>query len=120
MIDSDSDTSEHQVSPAKRRKRGEEGPSGVAGGGISGNKSHEVGSAISKSASTIAAAIQACEEREERRHKKLLSLHERRLKIEESKAEISRQGFNGLVDAVNKLANSILALAAQNNQPPPN
>lgn len=118
---SDSDTSEHSDSEAKRRRKGGEGTSG--GGGGSSNISNEVliGSAISKSASIIAEAIQACEEREEKRHRDFMSLQERRLQIEESKAEITRQGINGLVDAINKLANSILALAnnSQNNQTPP-
>ncbi|CAK9151499.1 unnamed protein product [Ilex paraguariensis] len=112
---SDSDTSEYSDSPAKRRRG--EGTSG--GGAASGGISQEVGSAISKSASIIAEAIQASEEREERRHKELLSLHERRLQIEESKAEINRQGISGLVDSINKLANSILALAANKNQNSP-
>lgn len=118
---SDSDTSEHSDSEAKRRRKGGEGTSG--GGGGSSNISNEVliGSAISKSASIIAEAIQAFEEREEKRHRDFMSLQERRLQIEESKAEITRQGINGLVDAINKLANSILALAnnSQNNQTPP-
>ncbi|KAI3455852.1 hypothetical protein Pfo_012515 [Paulownia fortunei] len=116
---SDSDTSEYSDSPAKRRKRrggdGRGSGEGTSGAG-SGTTLQEVGSAISKSASIIAEAIQSCEEREERRHRELLRLHERRLQIEESKAEINRQGINGLVDAINKLANSILALAAHKNQ----
>lgn len=78
-----------------------------------------MGSAISKSASIIAEAIQASEEREERRHRDLLSLLERRLKIEESKTEVNREGINGLVDAINNLANSILALASDRTQTPP-
>lgn len=99
---SESDTSEYSdTSPAKRRKR-----------------ASEVGSAISKSASMIAEALQACEEREERRHRDLISLHERRLKIEEAKSEINQQGINGLVDAINKLANSILALASSSSSTP--
>lgn len=132
---SDSDTSGYSDSPAKRRRKGAAGEVGTSGGGGGGggtgtgtgtttttatpSTSHEVGSAISKSASIIAEAIQACEEREERRHRELLSLHERRLKLEESKTEIDRQGINGLVDAINKLANSILALASHKNQSPP-
>lgn len=64
----------------------------------------------------IAEAIQSSEEREERRHKEMVDLQQRRLQIEESKAEINRQGINGLVDAINKLANSMLALAAHRNQ----
>ncbi|XP_019150518.1 PREDICTED: trihelix transcription factor ASR3-like isoform X2 [Ipomoea nil] len=103
----DPDTSEHSDSPAKRRRMGE---------GTSGTQ--EVGPAISRSAALIAEAIQSCEEREERRHRELLSLHERRLQIEESKAEINRQGINGLVDAINRLANSILTLATNNNNQP--
>lgn len=46
----------------------------------------------------------------------MVDLHQRRLQIEESKAEINRQGINGLVDAINKLANSMLALAGHRNQ----
>ncbi|KAE8674200.1 RAB isoform 1 [Hibiscus syriacus] len=102
---SDSDTSEYSGSPAKRRRGNGEGTSGGT-----------AAAAISKSASIIAEAIQASEERVERRHRDLLGFHERRLKIEESKTEISKQGIDGLVDAINKLANSILALASHKNQ----
>ncbi|XP_022724623.1 histone-lysine N-methyltransferase 2B-like [Durio zibethinus] len=113
----DSDTSEYSDSPAKRRRRGGngEGTSGTA----SANNSNEVGTAISESASIIAEAIQASEERQERRHRDLFSLHERRLKIEESKTEINKRGMDGLVDAINQLANSILALASHKNQSAP-
>ncbi|XP_057812127.1 uncharacterized protein LOC131026306 isoform X2 [Salvia miltiorrhiza] len=112
----DSDTSEYSGSPAKRRKRrggGGEGTSGVA----AATTLQEVGSAISKSASIIAEAIQSCEDREEERHKEMVNLHKRRLQIEETKAEMNRQGINGLVDAINKLANSMLALAGHTTQP---
>ena len=116
----DSDTSEHSDSPAKRRKRGiggtGEGTSTAGTASASTSQYDQVGNAISRSASLIAEAIQASEEREERRHRELLSVHERRLKIEESKTEINRQGINGLVDAINKLANSILALASHKTQ----
>ncbi|ESR61976.1 hypothetical protein CICLE_v10017689mg [Citrus x clementina] len=117
----DSDTSEYSDSPAKRRRRGgtegggsgdQQGTSAGATATASASTSQELGTAISKSASIIADALQSCEEREERRHRDLVSLHERRLKIEESKTEINREGINGLVDAINKLANSILALAS--------
>ncbi|GAV73957.1 Myb_DNA-bind_4 domain-containing protein [Cephalotus follicularis] len=114
----DSDTSEYSDSPAKRRRRrggNGEGTSGTA----TASTSHEVGNAISKSASIIADALLACDEREERRYRDLLTLQERRLKIEESKTEINKQGINGLVDAINKLANSILALASHKNQSAP-
>ncbi|XP_068325483.1 uncharacterized protein [Pyrus communis] len=124
----DSDTSEHSDSPAKRRRRAS-GRGGGDGGGdqggtsgtVSASTSSEVGTAIAGGASLIAEALQGCEEREERRHREMLSLHERRLQIEETKTEINRQGINGLIDAINKLANSIHALASnKNQQPPPN
>ncbi|KAL6992001.1 hypothetical protein U1Q18_010112 [Sarracenia purpurea var. burkii] len=117
----DSDTSEHSDSPAKRRRRGGGGSCGGEGtsGTASGGTLYEVGCAISKSASVIAEAIQVCEEGEERRHRDLLSLHERRLQIEESRTDITRDGINGLVDAINKLSNSILALASHKNQNTP-
>ncbi|KAJ8548982.1 hypothetical protein K7X08_032345 [Anisodus acutangulus] len=107
-------------SPAKRRRKGE-GEAGTSGGNNNINNLQEVGSAIFKSAAIIAETIQASEEREERRHREMLSLHERRLQTEESKAQINRQGINGLVDSINRLANSILSLATNNNnnQPPP-
>ncbi|XP_042022585.1 uncharacterized protein LOC121769886 isoform X1 [Salvia splendens] len=113
----DSDTSEYSGSPAKRRRRRGGGGEGTSGSGAA--TLQEVGSAISRSASIIAEAIQSCEDREEERHKEMVSLHKRRLQIEESKAEINRQGINGLVDAINKLANSMLALAANRSQPSP-
>ncbi|XP_044509487.1 trihelix transcription factor ASR3-like [Mangifera indica] len=108
---SDSDTSGYSDSPAKRRRR-----YGGEGASESASASHEVGTAISKSAAIIAEALQASEEREERRHKDLVSLHERRLQIEKDKTEINKEGINGLVDAINKLANSILVLASKKSQ----
>ncbi|XP_069149634.1 trihelix transcription factor ASR3 isoform X1 [Solanum lycopersicum] len=110
-------SSERSDSPAKKRRMrgGGEGTSGTSKRNIN-NSSQEVGSAISKSAAIIAEAIQSCEERGDRRHKELLSLHQRRLQIEESKVEINKEGINGLVDSINKLANSILALAGNKNQ----
>ncbi|KAH7545628.1 hypothetical protein FEM48_Zijuj01G0113600 [Ziziphus jujuba var. spinosa] len=124
-IAADSDTSEPSKSPAKRRRRGGGGGGGGGEGTSTGTASaattttasddQQVGSAISRSASIIAEALEACEEREDRRHRDVLSLHERKIKIEESKAEINRLGINGLVDAINNLANSIQALASQKN-----
>ncbi|KAK4710710.1 hypothetical protein R3W88_005223 [Solanum pinnatisectum] len=110
-------SSERSDSPAKKRRMrgGGEGTSGTSKCNIN-NSSQEVGSAISKSAAIIVEAIQSCEERGDRRHKELLSLHQRRLQIEESKVEINKKGIKGLVDSINKLANSILALAGNKNQ----
>lgn len=115
---SDSDTSEYSDSPAKRRRRSSGGGTSTGGATASGGAANneEVGSAISRSASIIAEAIQASEENEDRRHRDLVSLHEKRLQIEQSKTEINQRGIDGLVDAINKLANSIFALASHKNK----
>ncbi|KAI3420482.1 Myb-like domain-containing protein [Psidium guajava] len=107
----ESEPSEHSDSPAKRRRRG-----GGAGSEDRRGPGGDVGTAISSSASIIAEALRACDEREERRHRDLVGLHERRLKLEESKTEISRQGIDGLVSAINKLASSIHALASSSSK----
>ncbi|KAL6546244.1 hypothetical protein OROMI_021965 [Orobanche minor] len=106
-LPTNSDTNEYSGSPAKRRKIRGGGGEGSSGGGLT---IQELGSAIS----SIAEAIQSSEEREERRHREVMSVNERRLQIEESKAEMNRQGINGIIDAIHKLADSISALAANN------
>ncbi|XP_073158371.1 uncharacterized protein [Henckelia pumila] len=111
-VDSE-DTSEYTDSPAaKRRKKGEGGSGGEGSSGAAALG--DIGTAISKSASMMAQAMQSREEAEGRRHREVLGLRERRLQIEESKAEIKRQGMSNLVDAINKLADSIQALASGN------
>lgn len=110
---SDYDTSEYSdTSPAKRKRttRGE-----TTGGGEREAEEVAVGTALSSSASLIAQVMRESEERQERRHKEVVRLQERRLEIEESKAEINRQGMSGLVDAINKLATSITALASSSS-----
>jgi len=71
-----------------------------------------VAAALSRSVSVIANAIRESEERQDRRHKEVMNVQERRLKIEESNVEMNREGMNGLVEAINKLASSIFALAS--------
>ncbi|ESQ52183.1 hypothetical protein EUTSA_v10016925mg [Eutrema salsugineum] len=74
-----------------------------------------VGAALSRSASLIAQVIRESDERQERSHKEVVRLQERRLEIEESKAEINRKGMSGVVDAINKLATSIFTLASSSS-----
>ncbi|KAL5977201.1 hypothetical protein ACLOJK_021543 [Asimina triloba] len=100
----DSDGSEYSNSPSKRRRKGEGGSS---------DPSHELRSAISKSASILSEAMLACEEKEERRHKEMLRLEERKLRIEASNGEISMQAINALTTTINKLATSIMALVSE-------
>uniref|UniRef100_A0A7N0T7B4 Myb-like domain-containing protein n=1 Tax=Kalanchoe fedtschenkoi TaxID=63787 RepID=A0A7N0T7B4_KALFE len=117
---SDSDTSSD--SPAKRRRK-DKGPETGGGPPSSRNEAAGVANAISKGASKISEAIQASESRREERHREMLGLKQRRLQIEEARMEVNRQGMSGLAEAINNLANSIMALAASNNNhgqaPPP-
>eukprot|EP00246_Nothoceros_aenigmaticus_P017756 TRINITY_DN889_c0_g1_i2.p1 TRINITY_DN889_c0_g1~~TRINITY_DN889_c0_g1_i2.p1 ORF type:complete len:295 (+),score=52.14 TRINITY_DN889_c0_g1_i2:126-1010(+) len=71
-----------------------------------------IGPALSKSTSELSQTLLACEEMKEKRHKDLLAVEERKVHIEEAKTEISRQGINGLIEAVNNLAHAILTLAS--------
>ncbi|XP_018489615.2 protein SCARECROW isoform X2 [Raphanus sativus] len=111
------------TSRAKRRRTVPTTTAGPSGAGIDNAETEEgetvVAAAFSRSASLIANAIRESEERQERRHKEVMSLEERRLMIEESNVQINREGMNGLVEAINKLASSIFALASSshhNNQ----
>ncbi|XP_068655078.1 trihelix transcription factor ASR3-like isoform X3 [Aristolochia californica] len=108
---SDSDGSEFSSSPTKRRRMEETS--------TSSNTTHELRSAICKSASIIEKTLLECEEKEEKRQRELLSMEERKLKIEESKAEINLQAISGLTGAINQLANSIFALVSEKNQTGP-
>ncbi|KAG7598873.1 Myb-like domain [Arabidopsis suecica] len=123
---SDSDTSEYSdTSPAKRRRTMPTTTAGPSGGG-GGLEAEEVGrskrdeettvaAALSRSVSVIANVIRESEERQDRRHKEVMNVQERRLKIEESNVEMNREGMNGLVEAINKLASSIFALASSSS-----
>lgn len=115
---SDSDTSEYSdTSPAKRRRTIPATAAGPSGGGNAEVEEGEtaVAAALSRSASVIANAIRESEERQDRRHKEVMSIQERRLKIEESNVEMNREGMSGLVEAINKLASSIFALASSSS-----
>ncbi|XP_006294493.2 uncharacterized protein LOC17889985 [Capsella rubella] len=103
------------TSGAKRRRTTTPPGETTAQGEISEDADVMVGAAISRSASVIAQVIRESEERQEMRHKEVMRLQERRLKMEESKADINRQGMSGLVDAINQLATSILALASSSS-----
>ncbi|KAG7573731.1 Myb-like domain [Arabidopsis suecica] len=95
-----------------RGKRRRTTPGETTAGGEREAEEDAFGVALSRCTSVITQVIRESEERQERRHKEVVKLQERRLKIEESKAEINRQGISGLVDAINQLATSILALAS--------
>ncbi|XP_010478580.1 PREDICTED: putative bifunctional UDP-N-acetylglucosamine transferase and deubiquitinase ALG13 isoform X3 [Camelina sativa] len=100
------------TSPAKRRRTMPTTTAGPSGGG---EEETTVAAALSRSVTVIANAIRESEERQDRRHKEVMSVQERRLKIEESSVEMNREGMNGLVEAINKLASSIFALASSSS-----
>jgi hypothetical protein len=71
-----------------------------------------LGSSVGRSASVLARTLLTCEEKRERRHRELLELEERRLRLEEDRTEMRRQGFAGLISAVNNLSGAIYALVS--------
>ncbi|KAK1308467.1 hypothetical protein QJS10_CPA09g00926 [Acorus calamus] len=98
------------LSKKKRKRRKDEGTNNAAT--TTNNPTSELATTISKGACVLAEALLANEEREKERHKKMLSLEEKTLRIEEIKADLTKQYMDGLLDYINKLANSILALAS--------
>ncbi|CAN6236623.1 unnamed protein product [Urochloa humidicola] len=73
---------------------------------------NRLGSSVVPSATVLARTLVACEEKRERRHREVLELEERRLRLEEQRTEVRRQGFAGLISAVNSLSGAIHALVA--------
>ncbi|XP_018675715.2 trihelix transcription factor ASR3-like [Musa acuminata AAA Group] len=71
-----------------------------------------LGSSVVRSATVLARTLLACEEKREQRHRELVELEERRLRLEEERTEMRRQGFAGLISAVNNLSGAIHALVA--------
>lgn len=103
------DRQQHPMSPERKRKRGE-------GSSRGRSNRHELSSAISKCASIIAEALQAGEHKEGMRHKDLITIEQRKAKLEESKSEMRIQSMEGLATAINKLASSILGLVTDRVQ----
>ena len=73
---------------------------------------NRLGSSVVRSATVLARTLVACEEKRERRHREVLELEERRLRLEEERTEVRRQGFAGLVSAINSLSSAIHALVS--------
>ena len=71
-----------------------------------------LGSSVERSATVLARTLLACEEKREQRHREMVELEERRLRMEEERTEMRRQGFAGLISAVNNLSGAIHALVS--------
>jgi len=91
----DGSSSEEGVEPQPKRRR-----------------LNRLGSSVVRSATVLARTLVACEEKRERRHREVLELEERRLRLEEQRTEVRRQGFAGLISAVNSLSTAINALVS--------
>lgn len=99
--------------------------SGSDGGGSEGSRDEpeakrrrrveRLGSSVVRSATVLARTLVACEDKRERRHREVLELEERRLRLEAERNEVRRQGFAGLVAAVNGLSGAIHALVASDH-----
>jgi hypothetical protein len=71
---------------------------------------NRLGASVERGATVLARTMAACEEKRERRHRELMDLEERRLRLEEERTEARRQGFAGVISAVNGLSAAIHAL----------
>ncbi|PKU87767.1 hypothetical protein MA16_Dca019004 [Dendrobium catenatum] len=111
--------------PAQASVSGEMTPEGSSetegcGGGSDGSPSpppggkrrRGLGSSVVRGAAELARALVACEERKERRHRDLMELEERRLRMEENRTEMNRQAVAGLINAVNGLSAAVHSLVA--------
>ncbi|KAM7484781.1 hypothetical protein LguiA_000790 [Lonicera macranthoides] len=98
--DSETECSEEQDGDTKRRK--------VRG----------IGSSIIRGASVLARSIRSSEEKKEKRHRELMELEERRIRAEESRNEVNRQGIASFVNAVNNLSGAIQSLISDPNHQP--
>ncbi|KAF3779069.1 Trihelix transcription factor [Nymphaea thermarum] len=78
-------------------------------------KTKGLGSSIVESASVLSRALLACEDKKDKRHRAFLDMEERKLHMEESRTEMNRQGFAGLISAVNNLSSAIHSMASERN-----
>ncbi len=95
-------------STKRRRKTTTRMSSGIAAAAAG---AEAIAPAMFKSTVEITQTLLACEDKNDKRHRDLLAVEERKLHIEEAKTEISRAGVAGVITAVNNLASAILALA---------
>lgn len=93
-------------------------PAGAAEPDQKRRKVRDTGSTVVQGASIVARTLLACEEKQEKRHRDLIELQERRFRVEADRAEMDRQGLAGLMSAVNSLSNAIQAFVAHRHGPP--
>ena len=69
-----------------------------------------IGSSIIRGASVLARSIRSIEEKKEKRHRELMELEERRIRAEETRNEVNRQGIAGFVESLHSLVNEVYTL----------
>ncbi|KAI3922775.1 hypothetical protein MKW98_006906 [Papaver atlanticum] len=79
-------------------------------------KVRKLGASITRSSSVLTKTLIDCEEMKEKRHQHIIQLEERKLQIEEAKIEVNKQGFNGIITAINNLSGAIQSLVSSNRQ----
>ncbi|KAH7405447.1 hypothetical protein KP509_15G070800 [Ceratopteris richardii] len=94
---SDSEDSQLPPSPAKRRKVDAKGTAVAT---------------AAKRANELTQVLLDCEDRKDRRHRDLLSMEEKKLMLENTRTQISRDGIAGLIAAINNLAAAVVTLAS--------
>lgn len=77
-----------------------------------------IGSSIIRGASVLARSIRSSEEKKEKRHRELMELEERRIRAEETRNEVNREGIASFVNAVNNLSGAIQSLISDPNHQP--
>lgn len=62
----------------------------------------------------LATALLACEEKREKRHREVMELEERRLKMDSEKTDSARQDMIGLITAVHTLSGTLHGFISDN------
>lgn len=77
----------------------------------------ELSGAIGQCATILSGALESREAAEERRHREVMAVEERRSLAQQARREAGEQCMAGLAAAVGQLAGSMLALAAKHEGP---
>ncbi|KAI3729739.1 hypothetical protein L6452_18404 [Arctium lappa] len=78
----------------------------------------DIGSSIVHSTTLLSQTLKSYEEKKEKRHRELMELEEQRLRLEETRNEVNRQGIVGLVTSINKLSDAIQSLISEKRGKP--
>ncbi|KVH88215.1 trihelix transcription factor ASR3-like [Cynara cardunculus var. scolymus] len=78
----------------------------------------DIGSSIVDSTTLLSQTLKSYEEKKEKRHRELMELEEQRLRLEETRNEMNRQGIVGLVASINKLSDAIHSLISEKRGKP--